>query len=97
MAGTATSTRRWVLPTSLLVVMLMSYGKENATASYRGGAGRGQYWKCEKCGWIERWPRGSTPPRCEGGPGDSRHPKRATVYLEGEDHKPSGGPRRFKR
>lgn len=66
MAGTATSPRRWILPSALVVVLIACFGDENATPSYVADAGEGQYWRCPRCKRVELWPDRETPPRCTG-------------------------------
>ena len=65
MAGTGTALRRWMLPSTLLTVLLASYGNDNYTITMQGDAGRGKYWRCRKCKRVEWWEDGGRP-WCEG-------------------------------
>ena len=94
MAGTATSPRRWVLPSVLLIALLATHNEWPST-SFLSDAGRSQLWQCPKCGWIEKKPQRRQPPRCWG-PAEDTHPMAVTHLLEGEGHLPSDGPPRFK-
>jgi hypothetical protein len=94
MAGTATSTRMWVLPSALLVALLASFNEWPST-SFQSDSGRSQLWQCPKCGWIERKTQRRQPPRCYGPAGDPHRMAEAQL-LEGEGRLPSVGPRRFR-
>jgi hypothetical protein len=94
MAGPATSPRRWMLPSALLVVLLAAYN-ESPSTSLQSNAAKSQLRKCPKCGWIERKARTRKTPRCSG-TDDCPHTVAETILLEGSGHTPSDGPRRFK-
>ena len=94
MAGPATSPRRWMLPSALLVVLLATHNEWPST-SLQSNAARSQLWKCPECGWIERKARQRQAPRCFGSR-DRPHPSAKTKLLQGSGHTPSNGPRRFK-
>jgi len=85
MAGVASSSRRWMLPSALLVALLARYGGENATPSYVPDAGEGQYWQCPGCQRVEWWPDQGTAPRCDGNGGMWHRRMFDTELLEGED------------
>lgn len=89
MAGTA---RRWVLPYVLPALLLAAFN-ENASTSFRSGAGKSSLWECPECRCVERWSNG-TAPRCRG-PEGKRHLLAFTTRLDEEDRKPTGGPTRF--
>jgi hypothetical protein len=91
MAGTA---RRWLLPSTLLRVLLASHNEWPST-TFESGAGKSDFWQCRRCLWVERKAQGTPPPRCYGSR-DDPHLVTVTTLLDGEGHSKSVGPRRFR-